>query len=126
MESPKYRDSYKLNSKRALVRDADDCVIFAETRKDAEKAKADATRWLAARGRVLSEEKTTTRHLSEGFDLLGGHVRHYLVTNTKTGYKLLIKPSQDAIKDFKYRMKREWKHSSATTWKRSSTGGDLS
>ena len=102
------RDSHTITSKRALVRYADDFVIFAETREDAEAAKADIARWLADRGLELSQEKTAIRHLTEGFNFLGFNVRQYPVLNTKTGYKLLIKPSKESVADFKHRLKREW------------------
>ena len=68
----------------------------------------DIARWLTDRGLELSHEKTTVRHLTEGFNFLGFNVRQYSVSNTKTGYKLLIKPSKESVKDFKHRMKREW------------------
>ena len=101
-------DSYTINSKRALVRYADDFVIFAETREDAETAKSDIARWLANRGLELSQEKTNIHHLTEGFNFLGFHVRHYPVSKTRTGFKLLIKPSKESVAAFKHRMKREW------------------
>ena len=104
----KHRDSYEIKSKRALIRYADDFVIFAESREDAEAAKSDIARWLAERGLELSQEKTTVRHLTEGFDFLGFNVRQYPASNTKTGRKLLIKPSKQSVKDFKHRIKREW------------------
>src|SRR5207244_2570821 len=44
--------------KRALVRYADDFVVFCETKEDAEVAIRDLTGWLAARGLTLSSEKT--------------------------------------------------------------------
>ncbi|MCY4515302.1 MAG: reverse transcriptase domain-containing protein, partial [Candidatus Tectomicrobia bacterium] len=101
----KHRDICVINGKRALVRYADDLVIFAETREDAESAKSDLARWLADRGLELSLEKTRIRHLTEGFDFLGFHVRQYPARNTRTGHKLLIKPSKEAVKDFKHRVK---------------------
>ena len=104
----KLEDSFAVRSKRALVRYADDFVIFAETREDAEAAKSDIARWLAERGLEISQEKTRIRHLTEGFNFLGFNVRQYPVSSTKTGYKLLIKPSKESVKDFKHRMKREW------------------
>ena len=42
------------------------------------------------------------------FDFLGFIVRQYPVSNTKTGYKLLIRPSKESVTAFKHRMKREW------------------
>ena len=101
-------DSQQVISKRALVRYADDFVIFAETREDAEAAESDIARWLADRGLELSQEKTKIRHLTEGFNFLGFNVRQYPVSNTRTGYKLQIKPSRESVAAFKHRVKREW------------------
>jgi len=102
------RNSYRVKGTRAIVRYADDFVIFTETREDAEEAKSDIAGWLADRGLELSQEKTRIRHLTEGFDFLGFHVRQYPVSKTRTGYKLLITPSKESVADFKDRMKREW------------------
>ena len=104
----RHRDAYWIKSKRALVRYADDFVIFAETREDAEAAKSDTVQWLASRGLDLSREKTRICHLTEGFNFLGFNVRQYPVPSTKTGYKLLIKPSKESVAAFKYRMNQEW------------------
>jgi RNA-directed DNA polymerase len=96
-------------SKRLLVRYADDFVVFCETKEDAEIAKGELNRWLAVRGLQLSQEKTHIVHLTEGFDFLGYNVKHYKVNNTRTGYKLLIKPSREAIKDLQGKLKEQWK-----------------
>lgn len=96
--------------KRALVRYADDFVVFCETEEDAYAAKDDIQTWLQPRGLRLSEAKTKVTHLSEGFDFLGFNVRHYPTpASSRTGWKLLIKPSKEAIKRFKQRMKEEWR-----------------
>ena len=57
----RWRGINRIRSRRALVRYADDFVIFAETREDAEAAKSDIERWLANRGLELSQEKTRIR-----------------------------------------------------------------
>ena len=44
-------------------------------------------------------DKTKITHLTEGFDFLGFNIKQYKVNNTKTGYKLLIKPSKEFLKD---------------------------
>ena len=102
------RNNPGLKGPRALVRYADDFVIFTESEEDAIQARADISQWLKERGLTLSEEKTRIRHLKAGFDFLGFHVRHYPVSNTKTGWKLLIKPSKESERTFRYRMKQEW------------------
>ena len=102
--------SYAISSPRALVRYADDFVIFAPSREDAEAARDDIAVWLARRGLVLSNEKTRIVHLEEGFDFLGFNVRQYPVSNAKTGRRLLITPSKDAVQKMKDRLKAEWHH----------------
>ena len=81
----RWRGINRIRSRRALVRYADDFVIFAETREDAEAAKSDIERWLANRGLELSQEKTRIRHLTEGFDFLGFNVRQYPQTECQDG-----------------------------------------
>jgi len=95
-------------STRAVVRYADDFVVFCETKEDAERVIDLLRVWLATRGLRLSDEKTRIVHLTEGFDFLGFNVRQYKVSNTKTGYKLLIKPSKDAVTRFKTKVRAEW------------------
>ena len=84
--------------KRVVVRYADDFVILCETKDDAELAKYDIEGFLKKRGLELSPEKTRICHITEGFDFLGLNIRHYKVKNTKTGYKLLTKPSNKFLK----------------------------
>ena len=64
-----------LRGSRALVRYADDWVVFCESKDDAEEVIAIMAEWLAQRGLALSAEKTRIVHLREGFDFLG-YVRH--------------------------------------------------
>jgi RNA-directed DNA polymerase len=99
-------DFTAITSRRALVRYADDFVIFAETREDAEAAQADIANWLLDRGLELSKDKTRICHIREGFNFLGFNIRHH--PTRYTGYKLLITPSKESVKRFKTRMKQEW------------------
>lgn len=90
---------YKRNgeniTKRALVRYADDFVVFTESKEDAEYVRDNIlTLWLAKRGLVLSPEKTRIAHLTEGFDFLGFTVKHYEDDTRASGWKLLIRPSK--------------------------------
>ena len=94
----KYDSSGESRGKRILVRYADDFVILCESQEDAIKAKEETQSWLQEAGLELSEEKTGIVHLTNGFDFLGFNIRHYKVSHTKTGYKLLIKPSKDFLK----------------------------
>jgi RNA-directed DNA polymerase len=95
--------------KRALVRYADDFVVFCESKEDAIKCRELLTEWLKKRGLELSEEKTKIRHLTEGFDFLGFNIRHYdSILTTRTGYKLLIKPSGESVKKIRKKLRDKW------------------
>ena len=105
----RYDKRGQISGSRALVRYADDLVVFCETEEDTRAARQDLQSWLAARGLRLSEAKTRIVHLTEGFDFLGFNVRHYRAPKTaRSGYKLLIKPSKDSVRRFKERLKQEW------------------
>jgi RNA-directed DNA polymerase len=103
-----YNKRGEIHGKRAIVRYADDFVVFCESKTDAEKAKEDLRKWLTVRGLDLSEEKTRIVHLTEGFDFLSYNVRHYRDYGTRTGYKLLIKPSKDAVLRIREKLRSEW------------------
>jgi RNA-directed DNA polymerase len=96
-------------ARRGMVRYADDFVIFCESEADAIAARAEMAVWLAPRGLRLSEKKTRIVHLSKGFNFPGFNVRQYLVPTTRTGWKLLIKPSREAVKKFISRLRGEWR-----------------
>jgi RNA-directed DNA polymerase len=94
-----YNSKGEINGKRAVVRYADDFVVFCETDEDAlvvrERILPD---WLTERGLSLSPEKTRIVHLKEGFDFLSFNIRHYpCPQTTRSGHKLLIKPSKKAV-----------------------------
>ncbi len=94
-----------------LVRYADDFVVFCHTQEEAELAREKLKAWFAERGLTFSEEKTRIVNLDDGFDFLGFNVRQYKVTNSRTGYRLLIKPSKAKVKEMKRRLKatfRRW------------------
>ncbi len=78
-----------------FVRYADDFVVTARHRSDIEQyilpAIAD---FLRDRGLALSEQKTHIRHIREGFDFLGCHIRRY------PDNKLRITPSTKNVKAF--------------------------
>jgi RNA-directed DNA polymerase len=106
----KYNCRGELVGKRAVVRYADDFVCFCETREDAEQVQRILTKWLTERGLTLSEEKTRIVHLTEGFDFLSFNIRHYPAPQTtRSGWKLLIKPSKEATKDIRKKLKDQWK-----------------
>ena len=106
----KYDKRGQLISQRAVVRYADDFVVFCETRADAERAQAILEEWLNERGLTFSPEKTRIVHLSEGFNFLGFNIRHYRTPQTtRTGWKLLTKPSKEAVQKCRDHLKTEWK-----------------
>lgn len=97
----------------ALVRYADDFVVFHETREGCESARNKLQHWLAQRGLTLSANKTHIRHMTEGFDFLGFHIRHYPVKNRKRPYIFLAKPSKSSVKHFRQLVKNALKRAQA-------------
>src|SRR4029450_4443312 len=94
----------------AVVRYADDLVVFSPTYDKAVEAQDLLSTWLGTRGLRLSGEKTHIRHLREGFNFLGFNIRHYPTPNSsRSGYKLLIKPSPDSITQIKRTLKGLWR-----------------
>ncbi len=83
-----------------VIRYADDVVVLCHSQEQAERVKARLAEWLAPRGLAFNEDKTKVVHLSEGFDFLGFNVRRY-------NRKLLIKPSEAAVKRLRERLAAE-------------------
>lgn len=94
---------------RAVARYADDFVVYCTTQEEAEAGIELLKTWVGNRGLELSEEKTRIVHLTEGFDFLGFQIRLYEVGNTKSGTKVLIKPSDKAVKKLRRRLRAEWR-----------------
>ena len=88
----------KANSPVA-IRYADDFIVACHSQRQAEQVKAQLAEWLAPRGLALNEDKTSIVHASEGFDFLGFRIRRY------PNGKLLIKPSQAAIRRIRERLR---------------------
>ncbi len=84
-----------------VIRYADDLVVCAHSRQQAQQVKAKLAEWLAPRGLVFNQDKTRIVPLTEGFDFLGFNVRRY-----RNG-KLLIKPSPAAGKRLRERLAAE-------------------
>jgi len=111
----KYNCRGELIGKRAVVRYADDFVCFCETREDAEQVQSILTDCLKERGLTFSEEKTRIVHLTEGFDFLSFNIRHYPAPQTsRTGWKLLIKPSKAAVQAVQKQLKDLWSKGQGT------------
>ena len=99
----------ELTSNRAVVKYADDFAVFCESKEDAEAIQQVLTDWLKERGLALSAEKTQIVHLHDGFNFLGCNVRLYPMKNSRTGYKLLIKPSKQSVQKIKDKLREKWK-----------------
>jgi len=99
----------KKGIRKLVVRYADDFVVFCETQAEAETAREDLQRFLSLRRLTLSEEKTRIVNLSEGFDFLGFNIRHYPDTNTRTGWKQLIRPSRENVARFRQKLRDTYK-----------------
>jgi len=95
-------------NRRSLIRYADDFIICCDTKQDAEKALSVAKDWLSGRGLAVNEQKTQIVHVEDGFDFLGCNIRRYWAGGTR--YKLLIKPSDEAMQRIKSRLREEWKN----------------
>jgi RNA-directed DNA polymerase len=93
----------------ALVRYADDFAVFCKTQKEAETAKEKLRLFFSERGLSFSEEKTRIINLDEGFNFLGFNIRQYKVSNSKTGYRLLTKPSKESISKFRAKLKQTFR-----------------
>ncbi len=98
----------EITSTRAVVRYADDFVVFCESREDAVQAIEELKTWLKDRGLTLSTEKTRIVHLVDGFDFLGFTIRHYQDPTRPTGYKLLITPSKKSLQNVRDKLRSEW------------------
>ena len=83
-----------------LVRYADDFVVMCHTKDQAEQVQHRLAGWLAPRGLAFNEDKTHIVHVDGGFDFLGFNVRRY-------NGKLLIKPSQAAVRRIRERLTAE-------------------
>jgi RNA-directed DNA polymerase len=105
-----YNRQGEIAGERAVVRYADDFVVFCESREDALRVRDKVLPpWLAERGLSLSEEKTCIVHLTEGFDFLGFTVKHHpQPQTTRTGFKLLITPSRKAVVRKRQELRAVW------------------
>jgi RNA-directed DNA polymerase len=95
-----------LGSKFGFIRYADDFIVCARTREEAELAKSKLQNWLAERGLVLHPEKTKIVHINDGFNFLGFTIRQYKGT-------CLFTPQKEKVLQF-LRSIRVWlKHNAA-------------
>jgi RNA-directed DNA polymerase len=74
---PKWRDKQPIATCINIVRYADDFIVTGRSQRQLERVKKAINEFLAPRGLRVSEEKTSIRHISEGFDFLGWTFRKY-------------------------------------------------
>ena len=92
MLAEKFPNAKTTGRKMNMVRYADDFIITGHSKEWlAQEVKPAVVEFLAARGLVLSPEKTKVTHIKEGFDFLGWNIRKY-------SGKLLMKPSKANVK----------------------------
>jgi RNA-directed DNA polymerase len=88
-------------SSPVVIRYADDLIALCHSQEQAQQVQERLAEWLAPRGLVFNQDKTSIVHLAhEGFDFLGFNVRRYRG-------KLLIKPSKAAIGRIRRRLADE-------------------
>ncbi|BAZ44047.1 putative reverse transcriptase [Chondrocystis sp. NIES-4102] len=125
MRIKEFAASWKGNEKNnkkslSLIRYADDFCIIHHDLKVIENCKGIIEEWLGNIGLELNQEKTTIRNsLNEyegnepGFDFLGFNIRQYKVgkhqsgKNThgkKLGFKTIIKPSKEKVKEHYHKL----------------------
>jgi len=92
-----------------LVRYADDFVVFCRTQEEAEQAKQTLEAWFKERGLTFSPEKTRIVNLDDGFNFLGFNVRQYKVSDSRSGFRLLVKPSKDSVKTIRQKVKEAFR-----------------
>ena len=88
----------------AIVTYADDFVALCHSREQAEMVRGKLSTWLKPRGLSFNQDKTRIVHLDDGFDFLSFNIRRY---HTKDGTKVLTKPSTDALKKIRRRLRQE-------------------
>ena len=101
-------ESRSMSWKPQVIRYAEEVVILHRDKTAIEQCQRLAADWLADIGLELSPTKTRIAHTlhpeagEAGFNFLGFQVRQYPASQYNTaqgrGFKMLIKPSQDAIK----------------------------
>lgn len=82
-----------------LVRYADDFIVTGRSRRQLERVKIAIEEFLKLRGLQINEEKTSIRHIQQGFDFLGWNFRKY---NQKLLCKISKKSIQNHRRDIKY------------------------
>ncbi len=88
----------------ALVTYADDFVALCHSREQAETVREKLSTWLKPRGLSFNQDKTRIVHINDGFDFLSFNIRRYYGAS---GTKVLTKPSKDALRKIRRRLRQE-------------------
>lgn len=104
------------------VRFADDIIVMARTNEQLENTLEQIKNFLKPRGLEINEEKTVIARIETGFKYLGYWIREYY-DKTRQGKKrystkkgvVLVKPSSNAMKSIKQRVKTITKNSPKTS-----------
>ena len=67
----------KASNRYGYIRYADDILVTAQTREDIEAIIPTLEDWLKERGLELNWEKTSIKHVGEGMNFLGFHIRQF-------------------------------------------------
>jgi RNA-directed DNA polymerase len=104
------RARYAYEKMTPMVRYADDFILTARTKSEAEEMKSHIGKFLQKHiGIELSDSKTHITKISDGFDFLGFNARKY------PNDKLLIKPSMENIKRHLVKTSKRFKELSDAT-----------
>ena len=82
-----------------LVRYADDFIVTGRSRRQLERVKQVIEEFLKLRGLKFNDDKTSIRHINDGFEFLGWNFRKY---NNKLICKISAKSIQNHRRDIKY------------------------
>jgi RNA-directed DNA polymerase len=85
-----------------LVRYADDFIVTGRSKRQLERVKHAIGKFLKPRGLKINDDKTSIRHINEGFEFLGWTFRKY---NSKLLCKISQKSIQNHRKEIKYLIK---------------------
>ncbi|MGC1204549.1 MAG: group II intron reverse transcriptase/maturase [Flavobacteriaceae bacterium] len=86
-----------------LVRYGDDFIVTGRNQRQLKRVQHAIGKFLELRGLKISDDKTSIRHINEGFEFLGWNFRKY---NNKLLCKISKKSIQNHCKDIKYLTKK--------------------
>ncbi|NER46500.1 MAG: group II intron reverse transcriptase/maturase [Symploca sp. SIO1A3] len=111
------------NWKPCIVQYADNFVVIHPDRSTIMEIKGKISKWLKPIGLVLKDEKTRVSHSlnksideEPGFNFLGFNIKQYPDNNTRLGFKTIIQPSEESVRQHVQELREIIKaHKSAKT-----------